>query len=576
MITKFLKTHWIAILLAIIIGAITVAPPLVWRMSADYQGVDMLKTNTETLYMSMINEVIDGHWGLGNPYLWEGKDVSYLFPPVSAWLIGGFGKLFGLSAVNAALFMRFLLPAIIAFLIYWFAKELTGNKLIGLITAPFVLLAYTLMISGGLASLINPSNWNQEVAFVDYGRPITPQVSVLFFYLYIVLFLKIIDAKSSKWYSLAATLVLGLSFYTYFYTWTYIFTINAFAILVFAIKKDWVKVKNILYVSFGAAALGIPYILNNLSILVDPAYAGLSERFGFVHHRNPIISKTVVGALFIFLAAYKYLPEKVRDFFAIIFLTGIFTVNQHVITGRYFRFDNHHHWYYNRPMVILLLVCVGFLILKKLKASKLQAKIISAALILLFIYNGFVIQKVSYAAALPDVIDEQRLAPVIDWMQGVPKDSVVLAENPLRILVPSLTQNNVYFTNGALYTLTPHERIVQSYLTFAYLKNGVVEDARSLFEDERVEVSSYLFGYTYQVQPGICLVCFPDSVIDDLVERYENLNDDNFIDFLKKYRIDYIAWDKKSTPKWNVGKRFGLEQVASFGEVIIYDLKPKT
>src|SRR3989338_11042334 len=103
----FFREHWLAIALSVLIVAITVAPPLLWRASPEYQGVDMLKTNTETLYLSMINEVMDGHWGLGNPYLFEGKDAPYLFPPVSAYIIGGFGKLFGLSAVNAALFMRF-------------------------------------------------------------------------------------------------------------------------------------------------------------------------------------------------------------------------------------------------------------------------------------------------------------------------------------------------------------------------------------------------------------------------------------------------------------------------------------
>lgn len=570
----FFSQHWLAFVLSILIGAVTVAPPLVWRASPEYQGVDMLKTNTETLYLSMINEVIDGHWGLGNPYLFEGKDAPYLFPPVSAYIIGGFGKLLGLSAVNAAFVMRFVLPALIAFLIYWLALQLTGNKLIGLITAPFVLLGYTLAVPGGIAGLFNPSVWSQESMFIDYGRPITPQVSVLFFYLYLVLFWRYLHSdKNEKWFGLASVMALGLSFYTYFYTWTYLFAFNAFVGLLYFWRKDWNKVKKVLAVSVAAVFIGTPYLVRNFGITNDPLYPGLAERFGFVRHRVPIISKTMIGALLVFLAAYRALPQKIKDFFIVIFLTGFFTVNQHLLTGRYFRFDNHHHWYYNRPMAMLLLVTVGFLVIEKLKFTKKFAYGVSAVAIALFIYNGVVVQKVSYAAALPAVRDEQRLAPVIAWLNTeTPKDSVVLTENPLRILVPSLTHDNVYYTGGALYTLTPQERVIHSYLVLTYLNHGPDADIRAYFEANREEVSDWLFGYTYRVQPGVCLGCFPNTVIDDLVTRYEKISDENFIDFLKQYRIDYIAWDKKSNPDWRVEERFGLPEVVRFGEVVVYEI----
>ena len=54
---------------------------------------------------------------------------------------------------------------------------------------------------------------------------------------------------------------------------------------------------------------------------------------------------------------------------------------------------------------------------------------------------------------------------------------------------------------------------------------------------------------------------------------YEKINDDNFIEYLKKYRIDYIVWDKKLYPEWGID-RFNLPEAAVFedAEVWVYEV----
>jgi hypothetical protein len=80
-----------------------------------------------------------------------------------------------------------------------------------------------------------------------------------------------------------------------------------------------------------------------------------------------------------------------------------------------------------------------------------------------------------------------------------------------------------------------------------------------------------VFGNQYHLTPGLCLTCFPDSVIDSMVLMYNSLSDKNFISSVQKYPAQYIVWDKKNDPDWSID-RFGLPVVANFNDVVVYIL----
>lgn len=555
--------------MAILIGAIIAAPPIIFHFSKEYKGVEMMKTNTEAHYVAQVQELYDRHYELGNPYLSpDTKDEPYLFPPLGVYLTFGLGKLLGLSAVRAVMVLRFLFTGVLAFLVYYFTFQITKQRLPALVASPFVVLGYSLVDPSHIISVLKGNGWPIEKTFIDYGRPITPQLVSLFFFGYLILLWHTLHEAGSRWriFAIAASIVLGASFYLYLFSWTFIFSLHGFFAIVYAGKKDWQRVKRIIGVSIGGLIIAIPYLLHTYAITEHPLYQEVAPRFGFVKSRTPNVSRLVLSAAVLFAWVYKRLSKEIRLFFIAFFLTAIFVVNEQVITGR-FIFNHHYHWYFNTPLVIILLVIVGFTVLSKYPMIARRCAILS---VLIFLGYGVTVQAVSYRAVQSDVVEEQRYTLLFSWLnETAQKDTTVFAPLPMAHMVPAATHANVYYSSNALYTLVPTERLLHAYLVYAFLNGVPHEEIEAYLQVNRDDISSFAYGYTYRFQKGICTGCFPDEVIVGLVQDYQRFSEQTFFAELKKYPIDYFVWDKKNDPTWSVD-RFGLELVKSFGGILVY------
>lgn len=567
---SFFKFHLAGILLSILIGLVVALPPIIFHFSSDYQGIEMLKTNTEPHYVSQIQEVYDGHPGLGNPFFADLKDSPYLFPPLSPNVVARFGQLLHISVMTDVMLVRFLAVSILAFLIYLCVLELSDKRrLPALVAAAGVILGYSLLDPHSWINLIQLGKTSLERTFIDYGRPINPQISSLFFFAYLVCLLKGIKENAKRGWLVAAAIIAGLSFYVYLFTWTFIFSLNGFLAAVALVKKKYTTVKQLVAVTIGAGIIGIPYLLHTLAVSHQPYYAETSPRFGFVKTHDSNISRIVIGALVLFLAAYRWLTAKQRYFFAAFFITAFFVVNEQVITGQ-FVFNHHYHWYYNTPLVIILVALILDRVAERLRPT--IRRIGTAVLVLVCVYNGILMQVASYKAVLPAAKNEQRLAPLFSWLNSsTPKDSTVVASSSFSNLLPALTHNNVYYPDTAIYTLVSNDRLFNTFLVFAYLDKTPTTTAKQVFETERAYISGYVYGYTYSFQSNTCSSCFPDSNIDTLTKKYAALNDQNFISYLKQYPADYIVWDTKNDPKWGID-RFKLPEVVRFGDLRVYSI----
>lgn len=567
---SFLKENKIGILLSLAIGAIIAAPPIVFRFSSGYQGFPMMKTNTEAHYVAQVEEVYDGHYGLGNPFFADLKDSPYLFPPLSAHLVAWMGKIIGLSAIDAVMVLRFVFTSALAFFIYLFVSAISGKKAAGYVAAPFVLLGYSLVDPGYVLSLVR-GGIPTHAGFIDYGRPINPQMSSLFFFAYLFFFWKSLhDAEHRVRSTVISAILLGLSFYAYLFTWSFIFALNASLALVYAIKKDWEKVRTIAHVSLGALIFAIPYMLNAVAASHHPAYAESAPRFGFVHMRTPNVSRLVVGAFLLFLATWRVWEARTARFFMGFFLAAFAIVNEQIITNLYV-FNHHYHWYYNTPLVIVFFILLTFFGLSRVRQTAFRRACV-VALVLVPLLHGILVQWTAYRTALPLLKEEQRYAPVIAWLnKETPKDATVVAPLPLSDVIPALTHNNIYFPNTGFYTLVSNERLLHTYLVYTYLRGVPKENIHSYFESRRDEISGYAFGYAYSFLPGVCYGCFPDSIIDSLAESYAGITDETFLLFMKQYPADYIVWDRRHDPDWALD-RFDLTKLHAFGDITIYAL----
>lgn len=569
----FIKTHWLGLVLALLIGAVIAAPPIIFRFSDDYQGVDMLKTNTEIHYLAQIQEVYDGDRLIINPFFKGLKDAPYLFPPLSPNIVAAFGQIFSLDLVAAVMITRFIIASLLAFLIYLFAATIAKNKIVGWVAAPFVLLGYSLLDPGYLLGLLTGKLRLAELTFIDYGRPINPQLSALFFFGYLLSFWHLLHQRERVWhYGVICALLLGASFYVYLFTWTFIYSLNGFLFFIYAGKKDWNKVKRIVWVSGAAGLMGAPYLLNVWQATHHPWYEESAVRFGFVRSRFFSISRLVSAVLILFLAVYKKLDKQTRLFFAGFFLTAFFVVNEQLITGRYV-FNHHYHWYFITPLVIVLLVIILFSILSGRVKRRAVTYSIAAFLVVFIFYNGITVQAASYSFVLPQVVDEQRYAPVLAWLnQTTKKEEAVLASYTLARMIPALTHNNVYYHGTGIYSLVSDEQLIHAYLVYLYL-DGVPQASMSEYlRDNQPELTAFVYGYKHAFQPGLCGDCVSETIRTRLANEYQTLSDATFLSYLKQYPVDYIIWDKKENPDWKLDK-FALDKLQAFGDLIVYAVR---
>lgn len=570
---NFFRDHCIGILIAIIIGAIVAAPPIIWHFSPEFRGVEMLKTNTEVHYVAQVQEVYDGDPLLRNPFFADLKDAPYLFPPLSPNIVAWFGKLFSLSAIHAVIVTRFLFVTLLSFCIYFLTTLMSGSRRAGFIAAPFVILGYALVDPKNIFALFGIGAGGGENTFIDYGRPINPAMSSLFFFAYMVCFWQYLYAeKQRRLYGILSVVLLGVSFYVYLFTWTFIYTFNAFLFLLYGWQKDKERMKKVFLVSGVAALFGIPYFLNVYRASFHPDYAVSSLRFGFVKTHEWHLSRVLVGAAVVFAFVYRRLPRPLTLWYAAIFLAAFVVANEQVVTGQYL-FNDHYHWYYTTPLLIIF----GSIILGRIGDQcevprRWWARGATMFVIALLFYQGIRVQYTSYQHVLPEVRSEQRYASVFSWLNTeTPKESVVYASYPIMKAVPALTHNNVYFHGTGIYTLVPNERLLHTYLVSVYLHGVPTADSRAYFEAHQAEIVSVVYGYTYSFQRGVCATCVPSEVIDELTKTYATLTDKNFLDFVKKYPINYLVWDKTVDPTWNLS-RFGLAPTMVWNDVTVYSL----
>lgn len=571
--SKILKTHSVALLISIAIGFIIAVPPVIFQLSKEYKGFPMMRWNTETHYVAEAKEIYDGHYGLGNPWAADLKDTPYVFPPFGPYLIAGFGKLFHLDIAIAVMAFRFFATALLAFFIYLFVCDLTGSRRLAWIAAPFVMLGYGLIDTAHIMEIIRargiPAGWG----FIDYGRPVNPQVSSLLFFSYLFCFWRALYVAKENWrrWGVAAALILGASFYAYLFTWTYIFALNVALILVALIRKDKEKVKRIVWISGGGALVGIPYVWHTYVVAQHQWYAETATRFGFVHTRAPNISRLMVAVAIAIAASWRRLTKNEQFFLPAFLIAGFVAVNEQVITNQ-FVYNHHYHWYYNTPLAAIALLVV---IARQALLFHIQPMLWKAAPFLaigFFLLFGVAVQARAYQEFLPQTIEDQRYAPLLAWLNaGTPKDSIVFTPPPISIWIAALTHNNVYHEGTVIYTLIPNDRLFDHYLLYLYLNGTPKNGIREYLESHRDDISGFVYGYTYSFIPGVCYGCFPDSVIDALVRKYEAISDGNFIATLKKYPADYIIWDKEKNPAWRID-RFGLPIASRFGEIVVYSL----
>ena len=579
---QFLKNHQWALVLAFIASIIISYPQISLRYDNRdvYQGVEILGgIGDERAWLSRVREAYDGHPSISNAYFKEGKNDPYLFQPLGSVIIAYLGKLFSLDINNTLLLFRLLFPFSVFLLIYGFLLFFTKEKLVALTTSAFLFFGNTIFSRNALFSMLSgdpPSPY-----YLNYTRPVNPLMTSFFFYGFLLCFLLFLDASTrlsvkKQWiWGVASTLMLGLSFYDYFYTWTFLYSFLGVLILIFLFQKKWQDIKRIGLVLLGSLLIAVPYLWNLYRATTYLTYSEVGQRHGLIETHAPVLG-FLVPLLFIFFLLFFPRAWKERYYFALALVIAPFIVlNQQIITGKVLQYA-HYHWNYHLALAMIFLSIIFFSWVSKTNWRMLK-KTSAILIIVVSIFTGFWVQSSSYAVNKELVIDRQRYGAPLNWLsQNAVKDEVVFSDNETARLIVIYTPLNVFYHSSARYSLAATTERLTNTLFLYYRLNGVSgNEAQEVFFKDREDISWAIYGIYYRDIAG-GYEKIPDEILLDLVGKYqESFMVDNstfFKEMLQKYQVKYLVWDKRDYPLWNLEQYQFLRKITELGDFVIYQI----
>ena len=577
---KLIKIHKWAILFAFLVGIIVSFPQIYFTYDHrdQYQGIYSSPTDNEVGYLARIQEVRDGHPGLGNPIGRDGKEDPYTQSPLGEILIAYLGKIFFLDLNNTILLARFLFAFLGFLAVYGLIFLLLREKLTAISAATAVLLAKSLLARGSLIALLKGGT---PALFLDHYRPVQPMVSWLFFFGFLLFFWLFLERK--RWFfGVISALILGLSFYVYPYTWSFLYAFCGALCLIFIFQKKWPDVKRIILVTLGGFFVAIPYFLNVYRSALHPYFTEVTRRYGLIETREPILGFLVPGMFILFLL---FFPKKWRERFIFclaLFIAPFIVLNQQLITGKDFH-SGHYHWFVHQPLAIIFLVVMVLYqarfwqeklkLFKNVNISKILAYFIIGA----SLYVGIVIQTAFYKDSEKLILSYQRYGPIVEWFNAhAQKDEVILAEANTRladILVIYTPLNSFYTSLSCIYLSGSNERILSGLFLFYRLDGLRGEDAQNLFfqKQERYALSKNVFGIYYRDMLGDP-TALPDQIMHSFVQKYKDFLLIPLNVFLKNNDVKYVVWDTQSFPKWQLDQYDFLDKVYETGDFKIYQI----
>ncbi|MBI2042705.1 MAG: hypothetical protein HYT21_03110 [Candidatus Nealsonbacteria bacterium] len=573
-ILPILKKHKWPILIAVLAAMIVAYPQAYFRYDQPdaYRGIEFIgASDDESPWLSRAREAQDGYLTFSCVYLKDGKDAPYLFQPLGTVMFAQAGKFFASDFNNSILTARFFFSLLAFLAIYAFLYLFLKSRLIALAITSFFILAGTLFTRSGIFSLLRGQSPTHN--FLDLTRPVNPSLTFLFFFAFLSLFWLFIEKKQWK-YGILSALALGLSFYDYFFTWTFIFAFCGALGLIFLIQKRFQDIKRIMLVIGLSLIMAIPYFINMYQTVNYPMYFEVGQRMGLLASRAPVLGLVVP---LLFVAVLLFFPRKPRDryLFALALVIAPFIVlNQQLITGKVLGYA-HYHWYYHKPLAIILLLAILFFWLAKIKRP-LFNKALPVLMIAGSLAMGIFIQQSSYEFNKAEIIDKQKYGPVMDWLnENAEKDAVVFSNNKTAHMVVIFTPLNVFYHSSSRYCLvSTKERLLNNLFLYYRLDGVAAEEAQELFLKDKRQISAIIFSMFYRETTGD-YSGVPDDIIIGFSEKYKEtltMPAEEFLNNLwTKYEVEYLIWNKSENPKWNLDQYKFLKRVAEFGDFVVYE-----
>lgn len=577
-----IKRNWVAILIAFAVALSVGFPEMyfMYDMGTEYKGAPLMGTDAEEHYLASMRESYDGRYILSNVYSVP-KDIPFLYPEGGEAVAGFFSRITGLGVIQFNAIMKFASPFILFILLYYLSLMLGGKRATALLAASFVILGSNLAARPNEILSIFGLGPGYHPGFNNYFRPINPEISSIIFFGYLALFYKFI--KNPKILTgLFLGIILGISFYFYLFTWTFLLVFTGLFFVFSLVAKKYNLAKGTLVTLATALFLSVSYWFEVLRAISSPAYSEATLRFGMSYGRHFFVSGSLALVAFITIFLFlRYLfgwgrgiGRETSIFGALFGLSILIVYNQQIITGQSIQ-SPHYHFMSTILMLIVFVVFAAWNYIQKINFFRkdfTKAALVAVALVFLLI-NNFKWQMVSYFHVRQTAYQRQEYMPVMEWLdKNASENSIVFGNVTLSSLVPVFTSLDIYPSGFAQYYLLPisvFKRYSFTGIRFAGVKP---EEAENKFLKElRNKLSYEIYGIRYRKN-------MPDEEAVKLAGEYAAFYKQDLKQALDEdyYKPDYLVFDQKfnelALSESETGKF--MKQVASIdGRFLVYKLK---
>ncbi|MDD4901336.1 MAG: hypothetical protein PHS62_04540 [Patescibacteria group bacterium] len=607
-IKDLVKSHKLAVICALVVGMIYLAPYLFFiaSLGGDYKGIPMMSTANEDAYLLRMQEIMDGHYLIGSPVYFEYKNEWPMMPPAGEMFYALPSLIFNISIINVLMASRFILPLILFLLVYFLIFELSLNKnylsskINAIAGSLFVILGYDLVDYRTLWLLLT-GKIGFGAKFLLWARPVNPILGAIFLFSFLLcLWFIIKNGKFKKTLIILAGAFLSLMIGSYFFSWGLALSVLAILVFTYLLKKEYRIVKNLLLIILTTVLATLPFWFMSFQASKSPWYKLSVLRNGLFYTHQLMFNKVLLAALFFyFLLSIPALLRKIKlvlkdralfrgqfnllilkdwqIFCLSLLLGGLWALNQQAVTGM--TIWPYHFVQYTIPFSIVTAMVLIYNIIY-IKNKYVWGLIITIVIASSLVF-GIGTQAGAYRKSYDFFAGQQKYKQVFNWLNQQKKDCVVLVKEPehawyeLNDLISGFTHCNIYASEQT-YSLMPYERSHFNYLVNLRLKGVSAENIEEYMKENEVEVATYLFSNWRGVYNLADFPDFPDLLLAERIKKfpqdYREFLKKNFGQELRKYQIDYILSVDPLTSELS-SQLGGVRQEFNSGNVFIYALK---
>lgn len=517
-------------------------------------------------YSPLVNIFNKGNLTLADPYVYEYKNYAspYVGETLSALIILGISKLTSFS--NSFLVSDFIFPPIIFVLFYYLAKFFISNNLFAIATAFITSVSRDyISVIPYPAAIQNYFKYGEGLNhFLYLSRAFHPQISTPLLLITIISTLLLIKKPTFK-KAITLGILIGLSFYTYLFNWSFlIFFVILVGIYLF-IRGDINKLKLLVISFILGLAIGSFYMMNIFNFLQSNIASDFFEKSSIL---NITVNLTLFRYLFIGILFYLVTKsKKLGDIFTLTIFAGILIpLVVFIIIGK--DLESTH---YLRRIVIPLSSIAFFTILYYVFSNifKLNMKSInSLAIVLVGLFLIFAVKtQVLLTQKNPEAYQSNKdLVSLINYLNVNEKNGDVIGSLDSKINSYTAVKTKAYvFFPPSDRTIMPTSEGLERYVVLSRLL-GISKDDQKKDLDKKM-------AYIYHFQS------FNENVIykpvgpkrKEAEQRIDELASRNIKSYLDKYRLNYIVVSPEEIDKIDPDMEL-LKLTATVNGYLIFNL----